>query len=188
MTTRRINLLPWREELRKQKNIEFGIYAGIAVAASACIIFLVTLYYQDRVNFQEQRNNFLSSEIRVLDSKLETIQELEKTKEDLLARMKIIQELQGSRSQVVHTFEDVVTSMPDGIWASRIKQAGKTITIEGFAESNARVSAYMRNLDESNWFSNATLVNIENSQDGNGAAFSLEVTQDSPNSEDDEEG
>ncbi|EDY86999.1 Tfp pilus assembly protein PilN [gamma proteobacterium HTCC5015] len=182
MSTQRINLLPWREELRQAKNQEFGIVAAIAVALCAALLFAIYLYFQDRISYQEERNSYLKNEITVLDSKLETIKELENTKKDLLARMKIIQELQGSRSQVVHSFEDIVTALPDGIWVSKILQKGDSITVNGYAESNARVSAYMRNLDESDWFKEPTLVNIENDKDADGAAFSLEVTQDSPNS------
>lgn len=182
----RINLLPWREEERKRKNVEFGILAGAAAGVMAILVGLVVLYYSDQISYQNQRNAFLKNEIKVLDSKLETIKELETTKQNLLSRMEIIQRLQGSRPQIVHLFEDLVTTIPEGIWLSSIKQSGDKVTVTGFAESNARVSAYMRNAEESVWIKNPKLVNIESESDGSNAAFTLEFVQESPNDKSDE--
>lgn len=179
----RINLLPWREEERKRKNIEFGIIAGAGALVTLSVVVAILMYFEDRTSFQDERNNFLKNEITVLNSKLETIKELETTKQNLLSRMNIIQELQGSRPEIVHLFEELVITIPDGIWLNSIKQSGTAITIEGSTESNARVSAYMRNLDESDWIASPNLVSIQKQANSSGAKFTLELSQQSANEE-----
>lgn len=183
----RINLLPWREAERKRKNIEFGIIAGGAALVTLAAVISVLLYFEDRTAYHEQRNNFLKSEIAVLNSKLETIKELEETKQNLLSRMNIIQELQRSRPEIVHLFEELVVTIPDGIWLTEIQQSGDSISIKGKTESNARVSAFMRNLDESTWIKAPKLLSIEKGKDRSDANFHLTLTQDSPISESEDE-
>jgi type IV pilus assembly protein PilN len=183
----RINLLPWREEERKRQNIEFGIMAGAGAILALLLVMAVYMYFDDRINYQGQRNSFLQNEIRVLNSKLETIKDLEARKQALLDRMNVIQELQGSRPQMVHLFEDLASTIPDGIWLTSIQQSGSQLKIKGVTESNARVSAYMRNLDESAWMKNPKLVTIQKGAEGKSSDFELSLVQESPKSESNEE-
>ncbi len=156
-----INLLPWREELRARRNKEFGIVAGIAAVLMALAVFGVHVFMQDRIDFQGERNAYLEGQISLLDKKIKTIKDLEKEKQALLARMKIIQELQSSRPEVVHLFDELVTTLPEGVYFTRITQRGSNLSIEGVAQSNARVSSLMRRMDGSPWLTDPALVEIK---------------------------
>lgn len=161
MAKARINLLPWRDERRKQKNIEYGIYAAAIGLLTFGLCFLVLLYFQDRTDYQERRNQRLQSEITILDGKLKSIKELEKNRKSLKARIDVIKDLQSSRPQAVHLFEEVVVTIPEGIWLTSFTQdTANKITIKGVTESNARVSTYMRNLDDSDWLSGPNLISL----------------------------
>ena len=131
------------------------------------------------VDYHKGRNQYLQNEIDVLNTKLQQIKDLEQTKANLLARMNIIQELQRSRPEVVHLFEELVTTVPEGVWLDSFQQSGKTLTIEGNAESNARVSAYMRNLEASEWLKNPILEVIQTEKDARVANFKLRLQQES---------
>ena len=147
----KINLLPWREELRKQKQREFGIMAGGAAAIAALAVLLAHLHINGLVDNQNQRNAFLEKEIDILDQRIGRIKELEQLKANLLARMNVIQELQRSRPESVHLMDEMVRTLPDGIYLKKFTQKGKALTMDGIAQSNARVSDYMRNIDNSLW-------------------------------------
>ena len=153
----RINLLPWREELRKERQKQFGVAAGVAAAAMAVVIGLVHFYFADQISNQNSRNNYLQAEIKRLDTKIAEIKDLEKQKANLLARMNIIQQLQRSRPEVVHVFDELITSLPEGVYLTQIINQGTVITVKGFAQSNARVSSYMRNVDAAGWLANPKL-------------------------------
>ncbi|MDX1513042.1 MAG: PilN domain-containing protein [Gammaproteobacteria bacterium] len=182
-----INLLPWREELRKQRNKEFGIAAGVAVLLMGAVVGGVHFHFQQRIEFQQQRNAFLESEIAKLDAKIKQIQELDAEKQRLLARMQIIQKLQSSRPEIVHLFDEFVTTLPEGVYYTRIQQQGRVLSVTGVAQSNARVSTLMRQLDASEYLINPTLLEIaaETKQVKTGATtsnlrlsrFSLSVAQ-----------
>lgn len=185
MSTVRINLLPWREERRKRQNIEFGVMAGIATVLAALIALGVSVVFQGKVDYQNARNHYLESEIVVLDTKLKKIKELEKKKRDLEARMDIIDKLQSNRSEIVHLFEEILTSLPDGVWLKSIKQTPDRVNVSGFAESNARVSAFMRNLDDSMWIKLPNLGSINSTDEQSAKAeFKLDFAQESPSNED----
>ena len=175
----RINLLPWREEQRRQKTVEFGAQAGLVAIATGLLVVAVWLQMGRVVDYHKSRNQYLQNEIDVLNTKLQQIKDLEQTKANLLARMNIIQELQRSRPEVVHLFEELVTTVPEGVWLDSIQQSGKTLTIEGNAESNARVSAYMRNLEASEWLKNPVLEVIQTEKDARVANFKLRLQQES---------
>lgn len=177
----KINLLPWRETHRREKNNEFYVILAVVTALAAGAGFGGLQYAKDKVQFQEKRNARLNTEIDLLQEELAAIRELETTKDNLLARMKIIQELQGQRPQIVHTFHEVATRLPDGVFLTSMKQFGANqLIVEGRAESNARVSALMRRMDRSEYFANPTLDVIKaNVLDGI-SEFKLSVTQMTP--------
>jgi len=181
----RINLLPWRDELRKERQKQFQTIAGLAALLMLAIIALVHIRMGAIIDNQQSRNSYLESEIKVLDKRIKEIQDLEKEKARLLARMDIIQQLQGSRPQVVHVFDELVTTLPDGVYLTSIKNTGTGITLDGFAQSNARVSSYMRKVDNAGWLSDPRL-NVIETKDEKGqriSKFVLNVRQTSPGSE-----
>jgi len=174
----KINLLPWRETHRREKNNEFYVILGLVAALAAGAGFGGLQYARDKVQFQEKRNARLTTEIELLQEELAAIRELETTKNNLLARMKIIQELQGQRPQIVHTFHEVATRLPDGVFLTSMKQfSNNQLIIEGRAESNARVSALMRRMDRSEYFSNPTLDVIKANVVDGISEFKLSVVQ-----------
>ena len=142
-----INLLPWREELRKQKQKEFGIIAGGSVVLAGLIVLLAHFHVDGLINNQNQRNAYLESEIAILDKRIGRIKELEAMKQNLLARMNVSQELQGSRPESVHLLDELVRTLPEGVHLNKFTQKIKALTMTGMAESNARVSDYMRKID-----------------------------------------
>jgi len=180
----KINLLPWRETHRREKNKEFYVILALVAAVAAGVGFGGLQYAKDKVAFQEKRNARLDNEIALLQTELEAIRELETTKNNLLARMEIIQQLQGQRPQIVHTFHEVATRIPDGVFLTTMKQFGSTqLIIEGRAESNARVSALMRGMDRSEYFDKPTLDVIKANVDDGISEFKLSVTQLTPKAE-----
>lgn len=155
-----INLLPWREELRKQRNKEFGISAAVAVVLMGAVVAGVHYHFQQRIEFQEQRNAFLEREIAKLDEKIKQIQQLDAEKKRLVDRMQIIQKLQSSRPEIVHLFDEFVNTIPEGVFFTSITQKGRDLNIQGVAQSNARVSTLMRQMDASDYLANPALVEI----------------------------
>lgn len=181
-----INLLPWREELRKEQTNQFTTMTGLALLCTAALILLIHMTMARMIEHQEGRNSILNTEIKRLDSELEKIKDLEVTKEKLLSRMEIIQSLQQKRPQIVHLFDEVVKTLPEGLHVTEIKQTGNSISINGIAESNGRVSAYMRNIDNSDWMTKPKLQVIESiRKDGRGSKFTLSAQQSAPKSDSD---
>jgi type IV pilus assembly protein PilN len=174
----RINLLPWRESRRIEKNKEFYVALGFCVAIAAGAGFGGFKYADDKVNFQTQRNDRLNSEIALLAEELKAIRKLEETKDDLLARMEIIQQLQGKRPHIVHTFHEIATRIPDGIYLTAMRQTGQDLVeLQGRAESNARVSALMRRMDSSDYFTKPELDSITSEKNSMISTFKLNLTQ-----------
>jgi type IV pilus assembly protein PilN len=157
----KINLLPWRLERRKQKQKEFVTMLGAAAAIAVGLSVLIVLYYNGQIRGQENRNSFLTTEIAAIDKQIDEIKDLDKKKADLLSRKKAIECLQGRRSLMVHLFDDLVRTIPDGVKLTGIEQDGSKLTVNGNSQSNARVSAYMRNLQVSGWISQPELSIIE---------------------------
>lgn len=157
----RINLLPWREELRKQRRNQF--FAGLGIAAAAAGVLLIASYFifDSVIDHQGDRNKLLEQEIAVLDQRIKEIIDLEQQKERLLARMQIIEQLQRSRPGIVHVFQELVETLPDGVKLTSVKQTGKRLEMVGTAESNTRVSALMRNIDKSEWLGSPDLEVVE---------------------------
>ncbi len=157
----RINLLPWREEQRKARERNFYSGLGVAVAVGALIWFVGHWHFVGRINYQEQRNQYLESEIATLDRRIVRIRDLENTRERLEARMQVIETLQRGRPQVVRLMEQFVTTVPDGVYLTTLREQAEDITVTGIAESNARISRYMENLEASEWMRNPDLSVIE---------------------------
>ena len=158
----RINLLPWRTDRRKQREREFYMLL-IASAVSGVVALLVLVGWMGaRIDNQQERNTYLQTEIKGLDKQIEEIKELDKTRSQLLTRKQIIEQLQSNRAQMVHLFDEMVKTIPDGVRLTSMKQAGDILTLEGVAESNARVASYMRNIDNSPWMGRTDLRKIEN--------------------------
>lgn len=147
----RINLLPWREWDRKRKQREFAGIAAAGAILAAVGVMVVHFQMDSMVSVQEERNSFLQGEIKTLESRIEKIKDLETTKDKLLARMSVIQELQSNRPLSVHLMDELVRTLPDGVHLKKFAQKGSVLTLDGAAQSNARVSAYMRNIDGSLW-------------------------------------
>ena len=197
----RINLLPWRAERRKQRQREFQGMLGLAALAGVLMSFLVWFYFDRQITGQHERNSFLQAEIVKVQKQNEEIKELDSKKDRLLARKKVIEELQANRSQMVHLFDSLVRTIPDGVALASIKQEGEILTLEGRAQSNARVSAYMRNLETSGWMTDPDLSIIEAKGEEKTAAgivssdvralpyvFTLQVKLANPNAPDEEGG
>jgi len=157
----RINLLAWRAELRARRRNQFFIGLGGAVVAAAVVIGLASLVMGAIIDNQHARNNLLKGEIQALDQRIKEILDLEAKKDRLLARMEIIEQLQRSRPEIVHVFDQLVRTLPDGVNLSSIKQKGASIELKGLAESNTRVSAFMRNIDKSGWLKDPDLEVVE---------------------------
>jgi type IV pilus assembly protein PilN len=148
----KINLLPWREERRQQLTKEFYIILAIGGLIAALIVGSVWYVYDHNLKFQKTRNDKLVAEISKLDNQIVEIEDLEKTRNNLLARKKVIEELQANRTQMVHLFDELVKTIPNGVFLQNIKQNGNTILLEGYAQSHSRVSSYMRQIENSEWF------------------------------------
>lgn len=163
MTTR-INLLPWREMRRQERQKQYIVALSASVAGVLVFALLVHLQILAMINYQEKRNRYLENEIALLDRKIVEIEKLEKTRQALIDRIEVIQELQANRPAVVHLFDELVKTLPDGTYLTSLNQGGKQLTLEGKAESNTRVSSYMRQLDDSAWLDQASLHFIETQQ------------------------
>lgn len=166
----RINLLPWRAERRKQRQREFYAMLGMAAIGGLLLSLLIWFYYDRQVSGQMDRNAYLEAEIEKVKEQNKEIDRLDAQKDRLLARKKVIEELQAKRSQMVHLFDALVRTIPDGVVLTALQQEGDMLTLEGRTQSNARVSAYMRNLETSGWMTNPELSIIQASAGDKSAA------------------
>ena len=184
----RINLLPWREAERKRRQREFAVMAVTGLAATIIVGFGLRLHVEQLITTQDSRNTFLQNEISKLDQQIREIQTLEKTKANLLARMNVIQQLQESRPEVVHLFDELVIAIPEGVYLTALKQTNGNVVLDGHAQSNARVSAFMRSIEASPWIGNPRLQLIEQKdKTGTGLSrFQLQFQQQKPQGEKDE--
>ena len=162
----KINLLDWRTELNTLRKQQFFAMLGLGGALALGGIGVVYFGVSDAIDYQRERNRFLQAQIAEMDKKIKEIEELEKVKANLLARMKVIEELQASRAAMVHFFDEILNTLPEGVYIKSLKQSGASVTILGVAESNNRVSAYMKNIESSRWFADPKLVVI-NTKDVN---------------------
>ena len=156
-----INLLPWREQLREERKKRFLAVLAMVLLAAMAIIFLAYQYYGSTIARQTARDEYLKTEIALLDQRIAQISELQNRRKQLVARMKIIQDLQGNRPIIGRVFDQLARTLPDGVFFTEVKMDGQTIAISGSAESNNKVSELMRNLDASQWLGSAALTEVK---------------------------
>lgn len=178
-TMTRLNLLPWREMKRREQDRQLLSVAAFACVLMGLIIFYAHLHVSALIDNQNSRNKFLKDEIAKVDKQIAEIRDLKKKRKALISRMNIIYQLQGDRTQIVHVFDELVRRLPEGVYFTKLDQKAKSITLEGVAQSNARVSALMRNLENSNWFMNPELdvINVKKKGGDRVSQFKLKVTQ-----------
>ena len=177
----RINLIPWREAERKRKRQEFGVGALGALVAAGAIAFLVSLQMSAAIDNQLERNTYLNGEIRELDKQITEILALEDEKRRLRARIDVIEKLELSRPEIVHVFDQLVRTIPDGVNLISLKQTDRKLQLKGLAQSSTRVASYMRNIDASEWLTDPSLDILETKGAGDsGSDFTLNAVQENP--------
>ncbi|MGB0219789.1 MAG: PilN domain-containing protein [Sinimarinibacterium flocculans] len=176
MTTH-INLLDWRKARREKRKQDFIASVGLGVAVAGGVVAAGWMLVSGQLSYQESRNAYLRAEIKEMDKQLTEIQELERVRANLVARMRVIEELEASRTASVHFFDEIVNTLPEGVNLTSLKQQGANVTLDGVAESNGRISTYMKNLDASLWFSDPRLVVIKTDEKDQRrqAQFTLQV-------------
>ena len=186
----RINLLPWRAERRRQRQKEFIGMLGASAVLAVLLAFLIVSYYGAQIEGQNERNAFLRDQIAQVDTRIKEIEALDQKKAKLLARKEVIEQLQANRSQMVHLFDSLVRTIPDGVVLTAAKQEGDKLTLEGRGQSYGRVSTYMRNLESSGWMTRPELSIIEAKAGDAGLpfAFTLTVLLVNPNAPKDTDG
>ena len=186
----RINLLPWREERRRQRQKEFLVMLGGSALGAVVLAFAIVSWHGAQVDGQRERNDYLKGQIATLDQQIVEIEALDEQKSRLLARKEVIEQLQANRSQMVHLFDSLVRTIPDGVVLTSIRQEGEVLLLEGRAQSNARVSSYMRMLESSGRMSRPELDIIEARPGVPGLpfVFNLRVTQTDPSKTVDTDG
>ncbi|MDR0247301.1 MAG: PilN domain-containing protein [Burkholderiales bacterium] len=161
MSRPRINLLPYRQEKRARKLREFNVMVVLAFVAGAVIVFAAWKWFDSRIETQLARNQLLQSEIAKLDKQIKEIDKLREEIRQAVERKKTVEALQANRSQAVHLLDQMVHQLPEGLYLQSLKQKGNTVTVVGYAQSNAHVSAFMRNVEASKWLANPRLVEIK---------------------------
>ena len=186
----KVNLLPWRAERRRVRQQEFYYLLGGAFVIALILGFAGVFYYSAQIDGQTARNAYLTDQINKLDDQIKQIAELDKEKDRLLRRKEVIEQLQSNRSTMVHLFDELVRTIPEGVRLTSVKQDGNKLTLEGLSQSNARVSAYMRNIEASGWMTNPDLSVIEVKGDDKTLpyAFNLSLTLRRPGQMVDENG
>lgn len=170
----RINLLPWREGQRKERKLAFAVSMGISAVAACVTAFAAYLMFGSMITAQVRRNEQLRVEIKQVDKQIEEINNLESSKQKFIARMKIIEQLQRSRPEIVHVFDEIVRTLPDGVYLTSVKQTAAKLKFEGVAQSSTRVSSFMRNIDGSDWLKNPELEVVQTAKNNTpGSNFTL---------------
>ncbi|MGH8503030.1 MAG: PilN domain-containing protein [Gammaproteobacteria bacterium] len=177
-----INLLPWRQLRRKEQQREFISVITFSAVLTGILVLYAHIHVNGMIEFQERRNEYLANEIKILDEKIADIKQLESTKKALLDRMNVIDSLQATRPGIVHLFDELARTLPEGTYLTSVKQNDSELVLTGKAESNARVSAYMRKIDASGWLADSRLEVIEAKEDeiSRISDFTLQAKQSSP--------
>jgi type IV pilus assembly protein PilN len=184
----RINLRPWREELRAEKQKQFVVMLlGAAIIASG-LAFLWKSNVDSRIAYQQSRNAYIATATSKLDEQIQEIESLKRKRNELLARMKVIQDLQGKRPVIVRVFDELVRTVPDGLYFNDLKKVGDRLDLVGMAESNSRISSLMRQFEDSDWFTNPNLSNVSaaDARRAGYSQFNLSVSQQTPDVEGEE--
>jgi len=177
----RINLVPWREAERKRKRQEFGVGAVAALMFAGLIALVVNWQMGSAIENQNERNEYLKDQIADLDKQIAEINALDQQKQRLVARMQVIEQLERSRPEIVHVFDQLVRTTPDGIYLTSIKQTDRKIQMQGVAQSSTRVASYMRNIDSSEWLTEPSLDILETKGSSDaGSQFTLNAVQENP--------
>jgi type IV pilus assembly protein PilN len=184
----RINLLPWREGQRKERKLAFLVALGVAVLAAVVTTFAAYLMFDSMIAGQQRRNQLLRGQIKQLDKQIEEINSLETEKQRFIARMDVIEKLQRSRPGIVHVFDEIVKTLPDGVYLTGVQQvsggASKRLKFDGIAQSSTRVSSFMRNIDASEWLRNPELEVVQTTK-GPGSSFTLTADEVAATAQDD---
>src|ERR1700722_20049098 len=173
----RINLLPWRDQQRRERKLAFFVALISAAALAGVAAFIAYLLLGSMIDAQEHRNDRLRAQIKVLDKQIEEINDLEAQKQKFISRMQIIEKLQRSRPEVVHLFDELVKEMPDGTYLTSVKQTGNNLKLDGVAQSSTRVSALMRSISASQWLKDPELEVVQTKSDTAGSSFVLDAEQ-----------
>ena len=174
----RINLLPWREQERKERKLAFFVALGVAMVAALLVAGAGYVLFNSMISSQERRNEQLRTEIKAVDRQIEQINDLESQKQRFISRMQVIEKLQRSRSEEVHLFDEITKTMPDGTYLTSIKQNGRKLKFEGVAQSSTRVSTLMRNISASQWMKDPELEVVESKSGSTaGDSFVLDASQ-----------
>lgn len=171
-----INLRPWREELRAEKQRQFLVSIAGMVIVGVVYIMAANWIKNNDIERQMSRNHYLEQQIAVVDAKIKKINKLNEKLEQLIERMRVIQELQGNRPIIVHLFDELVKTIPDGVYYKKLALAQNKISMSGTADSNNRISSLMRNLDESEWFSSPNLISVKVNEVSAGEANDFELS------------
>ncbi len=173
----RINLLPWREAQRKERKLAFMVALGGAAICASVVTAAIYLLYTGMVDAQVRRNELLTQQIKVLDRQIEEINNLEKNKREFIARMAILEKRQRARPELVHVFDQIGKTVPDGVYLTSVTEKGDHLKFTGVAQSSTRVSAFMRNIDASQWMRNPTLEVIQSAPGVFGSSFTLDAQE-----------
>src|ERR1700722_2167775 len=174
----RINLLPHRESKRKERKLKFLVAVVSAAGVGIVTAFAAYLMYGSMIDAQQHRNDMLRAQIKTLDKQIEEINDLESSKQKYIARMENIEKLQRSRPEIVHVFDEIVRTLPEGVYLTAVKQSGATLKFDGIAQSSTRVSSFMRNIDGSQWLRNPSLEVVQTTKgSGPGSSFTLSAQQ-----------
>ena len=181
----KINLRPWREELRAEKQKQFVVMILGAAFIAAGLTFLWKTDMDNRIAYQESRNAYIETATKQLDKQIKEIENLKRKRDELLSRMQVIQDLQGKRPIIVRVFDELVRTLPDGLFYTSLTKKSERVEIVGMSESNSRISALMRRFEESDWFTDPNLSNVSaaDNQRAGYSQFNLSVRQQTPEPE-----
>ena len=175
----RLNLLPWRDARRKDEDRELLVMASGAWIVTALLVAYGSMHAHGVVAVQKERNQYLQQQIALVNAQIAKIAVIKKDRANLIARMQVIVKLQQTRTQMVHVFDGLVRTLPKGLYLTTMAQSGTTFTVSGVAQSNARISSFMRNLDQSPWFENPNLsvINVVRLNGQRVSDFTLQMTE-----------
>ena len=181
----KINLRPWREELRAEMQRQFVVMIAGAAVVAVGLVFLWQAHVNNAISDQESRNNYIDNAMTELEEEIAEIEDLRERREELLSRMQVIQDLQGLRPVIVRAFDEMVQTLPDGLYYTRLEKRGERISLVGMAESNSRISSLMRNFERSDWFDDPNLTNVSSADRRRAgySEFNMTVQQQIPESE-----